>query len=147
MNFHITLIFILFFLPWEPGPSQNERIGLILGLNAKWELEWFPLDNFHLQWEPSFRFSWKFTLLVFIGRFSLRTKLKIDAAFQHVGENRPTLVVTISHYNEHHLIRWLFVLKMITTSFHDLSPYFSMIFLVFLFGVVFCGLIFSQYHY
>jgi len=49
MTFHITLIFT-FFLPWEPDPSQN--VGPVLRLNARWE--------------PSFRFSWRFSYPVLI---------------------------------------------------------------------------------
>jgi len=54
MTFHVTLIFTFYFLPWEPDPFQNVRFSSILRLNARLEPRWFSLDNFHVQWEPSF---------------------------------------------------------------------------------------------
>jgi ABC-type proline/glycine betaine transport system permease subunit len=50
MNFHITLIFTFYFLPWELNPSQNVKTGLVFRLNAKWELGKFspPMTTFIL---------------------------------------------------------------------------------------------------
>jgi len=47
MTFHNSLVFTFYFSPWEPDPSQNVRTGVVLRLSATWE--------------PSFRFSWRFS--------------------------------------------------------------------------------------
>ncbi len=89
MTFQITLIFTLYFLPWESDHSQNVKTDPVLKLTVRWELERFSLGGSHLQWEPPIRFSWQLTFSVLTVRFSLRTGMKTGVGFSANGWEPP----------------------------------------------------------
>jgi len=57
-----------------------------------------PILKFDAQWELPSKFSWQFSPPIVIGQFSLKTRLKTGTDFQPAGENRPTLVLTLTSW-------------------------------------------------